>query len=140
MNSGNSRLPEPSSSISCTISSSALEETCMPIILRMVLRVSTEMEPLFSESNWSNVRFRVRNCSSSSPQVSTSSNQSSLSLMEDADGAAADEAEERREEPPLSMADDGRKTTDVRQSDKISPSPLSPSVHLESCCVGPLSL
>ena len=34
----------------------------MPIILRIVLRVSTEMEPLFSESNCSNVRFRVRNC------------------------------------------------------------------------------
>ena len=58
--------------------------------------------------------------------MSTSSNQSSLSLTEDADGAAADEAEERREEPQLSMADDGRKTTDVRPSDKISPSPLSP--------------
>ncbi len=32
----------------------------MPIIFRMVLTVSTEMEPLLSESNWSKVRFKVR--------------------------------------------------------------------------------
>ena len=46
-------------------------------------------------------------CSSSRPQVSTSSNQSSLSLLpREEDGAV--EAEERREEPQLSMADDVR--------------------------------
>ena len=66
--------------------------------------------------------------------MSTSSNQSSLSLLrEDADGAA-DEAEERREEPQLSMADDGRKTTDVCPSVRqnltltLSPSAKSRSI------------
>ena len=43
--------------ILCT--SNAAEETCIPIIFKIVFTVPTDIAPDLSESNWSNVRFNA---------------------------------------------------------------------------------